>query len=122
MKLRQLVFSLSKTGSAAISNWTLHNRASNANVVCTTNEQAMTVTCSALDQAVALFVQNTPLLLDLKATVYVPAGTHDSLVEASLQAAGSPESLGSIEWTDESGIFRWIEGPTPVVQGTRLQS
>lgn len=120
MKLRQLVFSLAKSGPVTLSNWKLVNPASQASSACTFNEQFMTIACSALDQAVGIFSTGTPLILDLKATVNVPAGTQ-SIVETSLSAAGSPESLGSIEWTDESGIFRWIEGPSPVVTGTRLQ-
>ncbi len=121
LRLRQLVFSLTKSGSATVSGWMLVHRVSGASVTCTTNDQAMTITCLALDQAVGLLTPGVPLILDLKATVSVPAGTHDSILETSLKAAGSPESLGSIEWTDESGIFRWVEGRTPVAEGTRLQ-
>lgn len=121
LKLRQLVFSLAKSGTATVGNWTLVNRVSGAHVPCTTNEQAMTVTCLALEQAVGVLTVGTPFILDLKATVYLPAGSEGSIVETSLSTAGSPESLGSIEWTDESGIFRWVEGASPIVTGTRLQ-
>lgn len=121
LKLRQLVFSLAKSGSATVNNWMLVNRASGASVPCTTNEQFMTVTCLALDQAVGLMSVGTPFVLDLKATVFLGTGSQGSIVETSLATAGSPESLGSIEWTDESGIFRWVEGPSPIVTGTRLQ-
>ncbi len=121
LKLRQLVFSLAKSGTATVNNWTLVNRVTGASVPCTTNEQSMTVTCLALDQAVGVLSVGTPFVLDLKATVFLPVGSQGSLVETSLSAAGSPESLGSIEWTDESGIFRWVEGPSPIVTGTRLQ-
>lgn len=120
LKLRQLVFSLSKVGSTSLSNWMLVNRHSGMWTSCTLNEQALTITCSALEQAVGI-VSGT-LTLDLKATVHVPAGTHDSIVQVSLPIAGTPESLGSIEWTDESGVFRWIEGPSPIVEGTKFQS
>lgn len=121
LKLRQLTFSLVKTGSVSVSNWTLVHRASGASVTCSTNDQTMTITCALLEQSVGAFTANTPLLLDLKATVFVPAGTNDSVLETSLDATGSPEALGSVEWTDESGIFRWIEGIAPVAKGTRLQ-
>ncbi len=120
--LRNIIFSFTKTGSASVSNWTLRNRASGASSGCSVNESAMTITCAMLHQAVGILTPETPLILDLTATVTVPSGTHDSVIETSLSAAGSPESLGSIEWTDESGIFRWVEGPTPLVIGTRLQS
>lgn len=121
LKLRQLVFSLAKSGSATVNNWMLVNRVSGASVPCTTNEQFMTVTCLALDQAVGLMTVGTPFVVDLKATVFLGAGSQGSTIETSLATAGSPESLGSIEWTDESGIFRWVEGPSPIVIGTRLQ-
>lgn len=121
LKLRQLVFSLVKSGSATVTQWTLQNRGSGASVSCSTNEQAMTVTCPGLESSVGILNVGVPLLLDLKATVLVPPASQGSMVEASLVTAGSPESLGSIEWTDESGIFRWVEGPSPIVTGTRHQ-
>lgn len=121
LKLRQLIFGLVKSGSVTIHHWTLVNRVSGANIACTTNEQAMTITCSALEQAVGVLTAGTPLVLDLKATVYMPTGAQGSIVETSLPTAGSPEALGSIEWTDESGIFRWVEGASPIVNGTHLQ-
>jgi hypothetical protein len=110
-----------KTGSATLNNWALVNRASNASVSCSVNEQAWTVTCPLLEQAVGIFA-GSALTLDLKASAFVPAGTHDAIIETSLSSAGTPESLGSIEWTDESGVFRWIEGTSPLVKSTRLQS
>ena len=122
LKLRHVVFSLAQNGQATVTNWLLVNRASGAHVACTVNEQAKTVTCPLLSDGVGVFAWGTPLILDLKASVFVPPDNHDSLVHVSLGAAGSPESLGSIEWTDESGVFRWIESPSPIAEGTRFQS
>ncbi len=120
LKLRQLVFSLVKNSAVTVSHWVLMDRASGASVSCSLNEQSMEITCSTLHQSIGALSNGSPLILDLKATVSVPPGTQ-AILETSLKAAGSPESLGSVEWTDESGIFRWIEGTSPIAQGTRFQ-
>lgn len=121
LKLRQLVFTLVKNGSVTVSNWSLVHPASGASVACSMNEEFMTITCPLMNQPIGALSAGTPLVLDLTASVTVPTGMGDSVLQTSLATAGSPESLGSIEWTDESGTFRWIEGATPVVIGTRLQ-
>ena len=120
IKLRQLLFSVIKNGSVTVSDWKIVHRTSGVAVPCTINETTMTVTCFGLEQSIGQLT-STPLILDLKATVNVPASAQNSTLETSLEATGSPESLGSIEWTDESGVFRWIEGSSPIVKGTRLQ-
>lgn len=121
LKLRQLVFTLVKNGPVTVSNWSLVHPASGASVACSMNEEFMTITCPLMNQPIGALSAGTPLVLDLTASVTVPTGMGDSVLQTSLATAGSPESLGSIEWTDESGTFRWIEGATPVVIGTRLQ-
>lgn len=120
LSLRQLMFSVHRTGSVVVQNWTLQNHETGAFVACSFNEMAMTVTCPNL-LPLAILHRDTPLTLDLKANTYVSPHTTDATLEVFLDLAGTPEVLGNVEWTDGTGQFRWIEGPSPVARGTRLQ-
>lgn len=120
LSLRQLNFSVYRTGTVLVQGWTLQNRETGASTTCSFNEAAMTVTCPNL-LLLAAIRRDAPLVMDLKANIFVSPSATDASLEVFLDAAGSPESLGSVEWTDGTGQFRWIEGPSPVARGTRLQ-
>lgn len=118
LSLTETTFSVIRTGSVTLTNWKLTARKSGASVACSMNPSANTVSCPQLTDTVGLMDPREPLTLDLSAdTVVTGAG----IIEISLPTAGSPEALGSIYWTDHSGTYRWIEGPTPVMTGTKFQ-
>lgn len=119
MALSALTFSVNETGPVTLSNITLVNHGSGVSAACTVNAQAMTVSCPVLSGSVGAFSPGSPLILDLKSNVTVQTGAQNATLQASLNASGSPESLGAVEWTDGSGMFRWIEyAHTPVARGT----
>lgn len=119
LSLTDLVFTLNKTGTITAKNWTLIR--GNLTTPCSMNEALTLVTCSPLKPSgIGAIPANGAFVVDLRADVATPPSTAASL-RADLLTAGSPESLGSVSWTDESGMFKWIEGPSPVVTGTLLQ-
>lgn len=122
LALSALTFSVRQSGTVALSNLTLWNRRTGAFSSCTLNTVAMTISCTSLSSSVGIFPSSDPLVLDLRGDVALPAGKANTAFEVYLDAAGSPEALGSIEWTDFSGNFRWIERATdPVSTGTQYQ-
>ncbi len=121
LALSALTFSLTLNGQVSLSNPQLVQHTGGVSVSCTLNMQAMTISCPTLAASVGAFPQGSALVLDLKADVTVQS-TENALVEVSLNTPGSPEALGAVEWTDNSGHFRWIEhAGEPIVRGTRLQ-
>lgn len=119
LSLTDLVFTLSKTGTITAKNWSLVR--GNLTAPCSMNEAQTLVTCSPLKPSgIGAIPASGAFVLDLRADVATPPSTAASL-RADLLTAGSPESLGSVLWTDESGMFKWVEGASPVVTGTYLQ-
>lgn len=120
LSLRHLLFSVRRTGSVDLTNWIITNKAKGMSESCSFNETAMTVTCANI-QSFASLDPASPLTLDLRADIAVADGDEPRSVEVFLDAAGSPEELGSIQWTDGSGLFRWVDLPSPVVRGTSIR-
>lgn len=121
LSLTALTFTLYKTSTVAVSNVVLVNPLSGQTAGCSVNTQAKTIFCPTLTGGVGAFAANT-LTIKLQADVAVQAGSSNAALDVSLFNAGSPESLGAIEWTDYSGNFRWIEYEgSPVVRGIQFQ-
>lgn len=122
LAVTSLTFAVQRTGALTLANAMLKNRATNAFVLCTFNEQAMTISCPGLGTGVGSLDSQIPLILDLTADISYPAGSTDVSLQADLASAGSPASFGSVEWTDGTGSFKWVESTeSPLVRGTRLQ-
>lgn len=118
--LSQLTFAFEKMGTVGVSNIRLRKEGA-GEVTCSMNEQERTIACPQLKDGIGGIAGGTPLSLSLIADVDVPSQTITPSFQVSLGSAGSPEALGSIDWTDFSGTFRWIEGASPVVVGTMLR-
>jgi hypothetical protein len=79
------------------------------------------VSCALIPGAIGTFDGSTPLPLELRANMSLTAGVTTPYIQVSLPAAGSTESFGSVQWTDGSTTFNWIEGSSPLLTGTRFQ-
>jgi hypothetical protein len=117
----QITFAVQKTGTMIASDWTLRRHGQSSSAPCTFNVELSTVNCTFLKDAIGSIPTGGTLDLDLTADITIPSSSTNNSLQANLSTAGSPESFGSIEWTDGSGTFRWVEGPTPLLMGMRLQ-
>lgn len=117
----QITFAVQKTGTMTVTDWTLRRRGQSGSAQCTFNIELSTVNCTFLRDAIGSLPTDGVLDLDLTADITIPANATNNSLQASLSTAGSPESFGSIEWTDGSGTFRWIEAPSPILSGTLLR-
>ncbi len=88
---------------------------------CSTNAAADTLTCSLLHDVIGSLPESGSLGIELVADISIPKDATNVSLEATLADTGTPESLGSILWTDETGEFKWIEGTSPIARGTRWQ-
>lgn len=120
LTLEQLEFSIFKSGSVILKDWKVRIGGSQTTLPCTVNLDQTRLTCPNLT-AIGSLPADTPLLLEVLSTVSVPKNSTDSSFEIDFDQAGSPDTLGSLQWTDQSGHFRWVEGPTLLQRGTRFQ-
>jgi hypothetical protein len=121
VSLSQIVFSYDSVGmKAQFSNWRLMHIDSGTSVPCTSNASAKTISCPNVS---SVFGPNdSTVTLSLSADITVESGATGEWFQVSLPDAGSPESLGSVWWSDAVGTFRWLEGTSPLASGTRLQA
>lgn len=120
--LTQVVFSYDRVGTKSqLSGWTLSRDDNGAEVPCSINDPAKTISCANLK---TIFGDHmTPsVTVTLRADISVEPGTHGEWFQVSLPTPGSPEELGSVWWSDQAATFRWLEGAAPVANGTLLSN
>lgn len=120
LAVEQVSLSLLRAGKFTVQNWRINRQGSTEMIPCTVSQDAPVINCPNLG-SMGILPGTSPLLLEVRADISVPSGTTDNSLEIDLLDAGSPESSGSIQWTDGSGHFKWIEGQSPVARGTRWQ-
>lgn len=116
LSVNQLLFDVRQTGNITVSNWSIAKRGSASSFACSFNQEASIVTCSNVPESIGTIDPAKPLLLEVRADTV--RGTGDVSLQVSLKNSGSPDTLGSVQWTDHSGQFRWTEGSSPLAQGT----
>ena len=114
------LLSLSRTGQVSAKNWRVNQVGSALSAPCSQSQDLLQISCENLG-SIGLQQSAAPLQLEFRADVFVPLGSTGNSLQADLQSVGSPETIGSIQWTDGSGHFKWIEGKDPVARGTRWQ-
>jgi hypothetical protein len=119
VSLEQLTFTVQRYGTVSTANWSIGQQGSSITSPCTIAEDG-TVTCARLTDIFGSISGSAPLILELRADILAPIDPNATL-QAVLQDPGSPSSLGSVQWTDGSGHFRWIEGTSPIARGTLLR-
>lgn len=112
--LEHLRYTLSKSDGVNLSLIRLTRRDSGAFVECTMGTDGLNCRNIPLDMGI---LSAQPVIFDLKANIQV-AGTNQ-LLNADLVAPGNPNEDGAVQWTDESGHFRWMEGVAPLAKGMR---
>jgi hypothetical protein len=115
-----LVFSVEKAGGVTVTNWRINQAGSTAFIPCSVGQDGL-VTCTKAVDSLGIIPAANPLVLELRADVAVDPAGGAVMLQASLSDTGSPSVLGSVRWTDQSGHYRWVEGVSPVVRGTRWQ-
>ncbi|MFA5799383.1 MAG: S-layer homology domain-containing protein [Candidatus Peribacteraceae bacterium] len=119
LSLTQLIFTLQRSGDFSVQNWRIGRQGSSLEVPCTSGQDS-TLTCSNLSDVIGVMKAGVAIL-ELRADIAVPRDSVSHMLQTSLIDPGSPSSLGSVQWTDQSGEFRWVEGHTPLVWGTLLR-
>lgn len=118
--VEHMTFSISRTGQCSLENWRISQVGSSASIPCSRSQDGTRVSCENLG-SIGLSQGTAALELALSADVFVPSGSVGNSVQVDLSSVGSPEAIGSIQWTDGSGHFKWIEGKDPVARGTKWQ-
>ncbi|OGJ60329.1 hypothetical protein A3A67_02445 [Candidatus Peribacteria bacterium RIFCSPLOWO2_01_FULL_51_18] len=119
VSLEQLIFTPEKIGDFTVKNWSINKQGSNVSVTCTLGQDG-NITCPGLQNSIGQIDALSQLILELRADITLPAGFKNGSLKADLLDSGTPGSLGSVQWTDDSGHFRWIESVKPVAEGTFL--
>ena len=121
LSLKQLTFDVLSTGVVSVTNWHIQTPGGSAVAVsCSMNSQARVLSCPNLD-AIAALSSDRALVLEVRGDIAMPSGPAGNMLELDLNQTGSPSDFGAVQWTDQAGNFKWIEGTSPVVQGTKLQ-
>lgn len=119
LSLTQLILTLQRSGDFSVQNWRIGQQGYSADAPCTSGQDS-TITCSNLSDVMGVMKAGAAIL-ELRADIAVPQSSGIHTLQVSLIEPGSPSSLGSVQWTDQSGNFRWVEGKTPLVWGTLLR-
>lgn len=116
--IQGLVFDVQSNG-VALSNWKVGTGADILQASCSVNSSnTSSVDCASIPESLQT-VGPWLRTLSLYANVSVNAGATDPYVRISLSEPGAVGKAGSVNWTDGSGRFNWIESPTPIAVGTR---
>lgn len=113
LAINQLIFTPVTSGQVEVRGWTLRNPVTGDYVMCSSGSDG--ITCPNISDAMGL-MNNKTVTLQLWGDVTV-AGANNSL-QLNLMTRGTPTELGSVQWTDHSGNYRWIEADVPVATGT----
>ncbi len=116
--LTEMTFGLLRTGDVSVSSVVL--RSPTGSIPCTINSVGTIISCPGLTSQAGSFSLTSPLTITLTADILIPARSTGNSVHIFLEQPGSPESLGSVIWTDGSAEYRWVEGSTPLAAGTDL--
>ncbi len=118
LSITDLIFTLQRTGTVDLKNIRVNQPGGAVNTSCSLGSDG--ITCSNIAAAVGQIPQSGTLSLELRADVMVTGGA--ASLEVDLQQRGSPEALGSVWWTDQSGRFKWVESSaSTLARGTRFQ-
>jgi len=114
----QFVFTYEKDGTdTLLTNWRLKRTDTGSEASCSINTTEKTVSCANLQTQLGTFA-NGKTSFALLAHVEEPPSASNERFQIFLPSVGTPESLGSLWWTDSVGTFRWVEGNSPLLTGT----
>ena len=118
--IEQMIFSVLQEGAVSVDQWQLNRTQSTVSAPCSINQDGTVLSCLNV-HTLGTLEKSTSNVFELRANVRVSSGQVPPRVQVHLNNPGTPEDLGSIQWTDESGHFRWIEGKNPLMQGPVLR-
>lgn len=120
LSLSEILFTFQTTGNVSLSTIQLRNPTNNLTVGCSLNAEAKTMFCPFLSQGLGTFAPD--LTVDLIADIALPTSATNPTLQVELGSGGTPELLGAVKWTDQSGTFRWVEMTgDPMAYGTLFQ-
>ncbi|MSR67319.1 S-layer homology domain-containing protein [Candidatus Peribacteria bacterium] len=120
LSLKQLTFAVLSAGTVSVRNWHVQTSGSAVSVSCSFNEGSDILSCPNLD-SIAVLPADKPLMLEVRGDIAVRSGSTGNTLEINLDQAGSPSEFGSVQWTDQAGNFKWVEGSSPLAPGTKFR-
>ena len=118
--IEQMIFSVLQEGAVSVDQWQLNRTQSTVSAPCSINQDGTVLSCLNV-HTLGTLEKSTSNVFELRANVRVSSGQVPPRVQVTLSNPGTPEDLGSVQWTDESGYFRWIEGKNPLMLGPVLR-
>ncbi len=119
LSLENMTFSLIKSAGVITKNWSVNIGNNSMNIPCSMNIEGNQISCIRLqDSAILQSHQNLAIKIFADVSLDSNLQKENKFLQISLLHSGSPEALGSIEWSDGSGHYRWIEGASPIAVGT----
>ncbi len=116
--IENLIFTASKSDNVQIGLWKLTSSDGSMTVNCTTGSDG--ISCLNIPAAMGRVIAEGTVL-QLRTDVQVSPGATNAYLQAELPIVGSPSEIGSVQWTDEAGHFRWVEKGVITGKGTRWQ-
>ena len=113
-RLLSLLFSVSMPTEVTLSNIIVRNSETSAESPCTLASSV--ITCNSIDEGVGT-LSTIARRVDLHADVSVSSHP-DPFLQVSLSSAGTPDTTGSVTWTDGVQVFGWVDLDEPVAKGT----
>ncbi len=111
-----LIFSISKSDNVDVSKWTLRSSDGTQSIDCSFGSDG--VSCQNIPSSMGVL---GPQGVALNLHADIAAGPGTAFLQAELGKAGSPNELGSVQWTDQAGHFRWVEAGVIAGKGAKWQ-
>ena len=115
LALTSVSFQIESTGGVGISNVQLTADGTSDMISCAI--ATTVVNCTGIPALFGSF-EDRERVLSLYADVTVPNSSVNQSLRLTLNQGGSPNSAGSVSWSDGSTTFTWVQFGNPVVRGT----
>jgi hypothetical protein len=116
LRIEQLLFTPSISSGLTVTNWRLGTADGATSMPCSMGSDGF-VNCVNIDPTIGTIANDT--LLTLSADIAIkPSASQGQSLQVSLVEPGSLSTLGSVQWSDGSGHYRWMDQGAPVAEGT----
>jgi S-layer homology domain len=116
--VENLIFAVSKSDNVQTGLWRLTSADGAMSIDCTMGSDGISCLNIPADMG-RIIAQGT--VLQLRTHVQVAPSATNAFLQAELPLTGSANEIGSVQWHDEAGHFRWVEKGVITGKGTRWQ-
>jgi len=119
VQLQNIEFTVTKSSSVTVNNWSLGTKDSNQRLPCSVN--GITVSCTSIPAEMGTVTTGSTRVLQLFGDVQMDQGAVNPFLQVTLGEPGNPEAAGAIRWTDGTGNFTWVELNSPIARSTNFK-